>query len=450
MVEINYDNKRNAVLGLLILFVLIVGSFLLVDSIFPERPEKNVILLVLDTVRADHVGCCSLERNGTYRAGGLTPSLDSLARHGTAFQACQAQARWTLPAFASIFTGVSSRAHRVNTGPSHMTGIAPEYITIPEMLAEAGYDTYGLFNAPVVDAPYGFHEGYDFIDARGCTLAVDAEYVVDRGLSWLDDRENESGFFMSLHFFDAHYPYDPPDEYWEGWGWDKIEFPSSQAMIQACTDSILTSVDYEFLHTLYCAEIHSMDAQIGRFFAELRDRGLAENTIIIVVADHGEEFGEHGNIFHRSFYQEVIHVPLIVAGPGVMDRVVSDPVGQYDILPTLARLLDLECPPYVEGLPLPLAPGDSLHESIPSSGELTGIKPLVAIRTKFITGIWDAGTDSLITFRRPEQDMLSQGNDDGWFLRMAMEYWATPTLLSPMIVPNSEQRSALMKNLGYI
>jgi arylsulfatase A-like enzyme len=444
-------DKIRIVLGVVV--VVAFGLWLghaLVDIVSSSPPKPNVILLLLDTARADHVGSCSAEDNGYYSADGLTPHLDSLAATGIAYPYCQAQASWTLPCMVSIFTGVSQRAHGANTGPDYMTGISEEYTTIAEMMHNARYDTYGLFNVPVMDEPYGFHQGYDFVNAEGCTLAVDAKTVVDQGTQWLDDRGNADGFFMSLHFFDAHYPYDPPQTYWDRLGLERFNFPSAQGIIASFYNGEVTEQDFDILHALYCAEIHSMDAEIGRLFAALRARGLADSTIIIVVADHGEEFGEHGEIFHRSFFQEVIHVPLIIAGPGVPGGlVVNNAVGQYDILPTLAHLLGLECPDYVEGYVA--LPDCTSHGAIPSSGEITGVKPIIAIRSNNAKTFWEAEEDQAIGFDLSENpgetEPLSVPES---LVGAARTLWATPHAFTPMIVPNSEQRSELMRDLGYI
>lgn len=429
------------------IMICMAGAIIYYGVLNPPSQKPNVVLLLIDTVRADHLSCYGYEKP-------TTPNIDQLAKEGLVYANCHAQALWTLPAMATIFTGVSQRAHGINTRDGYMTGIPDDYTTLPEILDNAGYDTYGLFNVPVMAEEYGFHQGFDHISDEGCIVTIDADSVVNNAITWLDERDNQSGFFMCLHFFDAHYAYDPPPEYWHMGGIERpegLEFLTSHQMADLARAGQIIESDVATLEDLYDLEIRFVDDEIGRLMDELKERGLYENTIFVVISDHGEEFLEHGFILHGfQFYQETIHVPFIIAGPGIGERlVVKQPVGQYDLLPTLAHLLDLDIPEYVEGMVA--LPGQVGHNYIPTSGDLSNDVDIAVIRRQSSKIWWSPTMDGAVGY-----DLSSDPMEEHpmaahpAFQEMIEQYWATPRIFPPINVPLSEERAARIRDLGYI
>lgn len=425
-------------------------------ALHPPSDHPNVILLLLDTVRYDVCGW-----HGLWAGESPTPVLDSLSVSGLSYLECQAQSSWTLPSMASIFTGVSERSHRAGSRGGFFFGVAEEYETLPELLRDQGFDSYAVFNVPVMDEPFGFWQGYDDVYpyvTQGARECLDADTVVKLGLEWLDAREDDvDPFFLTLHFFDAHYPYDPPLPYWSAVG---VEHPvgvfsaaTIDEMLELVRDSLLPPMDVELLSRLYVGEVMFMDAQIGRLCAGLRLRGLAENTIIVAIADHGEEFMEHGMLFHgRQLYQETVHVPWIITGPGVPEGLRAlNPVGQYDLLPTVMSLLGCPWPSYVEGLPA--LPDSTAHPFLPTSGDITGSLEQVAIRVGDVKVFWNPEQDFNIAYyvgegmiEHPDNIMVI----DSLVYEDAEFYAATPVCFQPLYVPEGDARAERLRDLGYI
>ncbi len=293
----------------------------------------NLLLVTLDTTRADHLGCY-----GDREAA--TPTLDRLAAEGIRLADAVTPVPMTLPAHASLLTGLTPPAHgvRVNGG----RGLAADRLTLAETLAAAGYRTAAFVSSFVLDPRFGLDQGFDTYDARfeatradafGAQSERSAAAVTDAALAWLEGARNDRRpFFLWVHYHDPHDPYAPPEPY-------ASRFPGRP----------------------YEGEIAYVDAQLGRLLAGIDRAGLGSATVIAVAGDHGESLGEHGETYHsRSLYEGAVHVPVLLAVPGaapgqvVDDRVVS----LVDLFPTLLDLLGLEPGAPVEGRSLVEAPPD--------------------------------------------------------------------------------------------
>lgn len=292
----------------------------------PERPD--VLLITLDTTRADHLGCYGHER-------ATSPHLDALAAQSIRFTRALSTSSWTLPAHASLFTGKFPASHGARfdprgalvladaiTAPAELRaqGLSPAEVTLAERLRDAGYDTAAVVGGPWLLRPFGLAEGFAHYDDAGITSYEGrrADAVTDAALAWLG-RERDAPFFLFLNYFDPHFPYDPP----EPWA-QRFLLPGSPPR---------PSWRPHF-EPLYDAEILFMDAQIGRLLDALRESGRFDGTLIVVTADHGELFGEHEAWGHQRFlYEELLRIPLIVkpAGPPQPGRAEHAPVQILDV-----------------------------------------------------------------------------------------------------------------------
>ncbi len=325
----------------------------------PAAP--NVVLVVIDTLRADHVGCYGY-------AQAATPRLDALAARGTRFAAARATSSWTLPSVASILTGRSAVEHG-----AERVGVAlgQGHVTLAETLAAAGYETAAFSaNVVLVTPEVGIAQGFDRFDvleipppADGsapvghiATRAATADLVTDAVLAWVKGRRDPSRpYFVYVHYFDPHASYAPPRAYAERFGVaadDPLVGPEQNLLVRGKppAEPVLAT-----LRKLYDAEIAFTDHEVGRLLDGLGvERDGAPASVVVVTADHGEEFGDHGGMEHgKTLFDEVLRVPLLIAGSGLPPgRVVEAPVSLVSILPTLTELAGV--PPAAGG------PGPSL------------------------------------------------------------------------------------------
>ena len=289
-----------------------------------ERP--NVVLVTLDTTRADRMGFLGSTR-------GLTPALDALAREATVFEKAFAQAPITTVSHATILSGTYPQFHRVNDFGVPLPASVP---WLPDLLRAQGYRTAAFVGALILDprgglAP-GFDRGFDTYDAgfkikrgkedRYATMERRGGEVVSRALAWLSQRP-PGPFFLWVHLYDAHDPYEAPEPFRS-----------------------------RFARAPYDGEIAYVDAQVGKLIAGLRAAELLDGTAVAVIADHGESLGEHGESTHGVFlYDPTIRVPLLVKRPGGRDagRRVASRVSAVDLAPTLLDLAGAAVPPGMQG-----------------------------------------------------------------------------------------------------
>jgi choline-sulfatase len=333
--KVHMTRARVAVVALVVLSIL--GLFLavrwlrpspspsdIVGSLWAERgvTKPNVLLITLDTTRADHLGCY-----GDSRA--TTPNVDALARGGVLFMQNASPAPLTLPAHSSIMTGMYPTHHGVRVNGN--TALSPSEETLAEIFAERGYATAAFIAAFVLDGRWGLNQGFDVYDDHFDLKKYDhldlagvqrpANEVVDAALPWLESHES-GPFFAWIHLYDPHTPYEPPEPF--------ASAHRAQGLIG-----------------LYDGEIAFADSQVGRLVSWLRESGLDHRTIVIVLGDHGEGLGSHGEANHGYFvYDYALHVPFVVATPfeqlqGVR---VSAQTSSVDVFLTLLDLAGIEPP----------------------------------------------------------------------------------------------------------
>ncbi|MEQ8766879.1 MAG: sulfatase-like hydrolase/transferase [Planctomycetota bacterium] len=290
-----------------------------------DADELSVLLITLDTTRADRLGCY-----GRGEAG--TPHLDALAQEGVRFERAYTVAPITLPAHTSILTGTTPLYHGVRDNGAYR---APDrLVTLAELMKDGGRRTSAFIAAFPLHREFNLDQGFevyddavDESDSQFLHAERRGDHVVDAALDWLRKLDADETFFSWVHLFDPHAHYDPPSPFAE-------RFPGDP----------------------YQGEISFTDACVGRLIDELKKQGRLEKTLIVVVADHGESLGDHDEKSHGLLiYEGTMHVPLIFAGPGAGRGIVRrDVVRTIDIVPTIVELFDLDMPRAVQGAPLDL------------------------------------------------------------------------------------------------
>jgi arylsulfatase A-like enzyme len=408
---------------------------------FTCRP--NIILISIDALRADHLGCYNYER-------ATSPVLDSLAATGTRFANCQSQAPWTLPSHASLFTGLTARSHGAGISDESFTGLDPDLASLPVVLLENGYGTFGLANFTFLSPMFGFSNGFSFYTCHTEDRAVDAGRMIEQAMDIIDaNAGKQAPFFLFLHLMDVHSPYLPPAPY--DTMFTKV-YKKSDGFWPGSIRVDCLKEWKDFLLSQYDGDIANTDAQLGRLFGYLRKLGIAESTLIIVVSDHGDSFLDHRTIEHSTtLYQELLHVPLIVSGPGIPVRVAEEPVGLFDVFPSILGYLGLSVQQPLEGTDIFTQPLDA-RRIIPSGEILDRFvdSHMVAVRRGDDKLFLDAVTGKSIMFNLFDDPLEMHPvpvSDE--MVEAAMYYWSTPPLGHPEPVDDLESMESI-RSLGYL
>jgi arylsulfatase A-like enzyme len=335
--------------------------------------SPNLVLISIDSLRADHLGAYGYARD-------TSPNLDRLAAEGALFEAALSSSSWTLPTHASMFTGLPQSVHGVDrTGRS-----LPEAAqTLAEGLAASGYRTLGVWSGPYLHPHFGLAQGFERYErCTGYDIAgpedlgpqnrevfhrshedITSPRIVEVVEAWLAE-EDPRPFFLFVHMWDVHYDYIPPAPYDERFDPGYDGSADGRGLADASVLAGLSPRDREHVVALYDGEIAWTDMHVGKILARLERLGLADRTVVVVTADHGEEFLEHGSFGHRkALFEESVRVPLVVRGPGVPAGLsVVRPVSTVDLAPTLLELAGAEPLSDVMGTSLvPLFRGEPLE-----------------------------------------------------------------------------------------
>ena len=373
----------------------------------PDFSKPNVLLLTLDTVRADHVSLYGYKRN-------TTPYLSDLARAATVFAHATAAGDMTITSHAAILTGTyaswnGARPHQTASGSG--VPISDKYPTLAEILSAQGYSTAAVVaNSGFLTREWGFDRGFQFFDARGAVrmmpprkeylLRYGARQVLHHVIDTTEfdmmflrageinreayrflDRARGSGhpFFLFLNYMDAHSPYAPPAQFDELYPSER-DLSIPDARYGLLFDQLvegrgqMSQEEREHYVSQYDGGIAYMDAEIGKLIAGLKQRGLYDNTLLIIVSDHGEAFGERNLVGHGlSVNEDQVYVPMIVKYPRSDQRQwVEERVGHTDILPTVMEVTGIAPPPFLQGFSLRKGTGNAnrklISESFPGSG----------------------------------------------------------------------------------
>jgi arylsulfatase A-like enzyme len=306
---------------------------------------RGVVLIVVDTLRADHLGCYGYERP-------TSPELDAIAAQGVLFENAFATSPWTLPSVASILTGQLPSRHAAGTqegerGKGRYVRLDDSVPTLAGLLSEAGVTTAAFVNNPYLGTRYGLGRGFELYDHRTTSNRElrRADEMVDLALAWLDEQAQGS-FFVLVHLFDPHMDYDPPPatrgRYTHEHG-AAGALPIEQPKAIQDRAASMPEAERELIRAAYDEEVAFVDRELGRLFAALRERGLDQSVLVLATADHGEELFDHGGFEHgHSVHGELIHVPLIAWGAGVAPRRASAAVSIVDLAPTILEALGVE------------------------------------------------------------------------------------------------------------
>ncbi len=319
-----------------------------------EPNPHNVIIYLIDTLRADHLGMYGYGLN-------TSPHLDELSRDGITFSNARAQSSWTRASVASIFTGLYPRSHDVN---DRQDKLSPRALTLPVLLQASGYQTAGIITNSNIAAPYGFDRGFDTYIRLGEQRTEEIHQLSDvlneKAFSWLSDCDLDRPFFLYLHTTDPHAPYTPRSPFRERFITTRqyetllsprdINHTDMNRLRRTSSEDPIIQLTKEF-KALYDGEIAFNDHQFGLLVQWLKDHDLYESTFFVVVSDHGEEFYEHQRWGHgKTLYNEQLAAPLIFKLPGQIGAgVMVDGIAQHkDLLPTLLEFLGLQIPQGVQ------------------------------------------------------------------------------------------------------
>ena len=317
-----------------------------------SQDHPNVILIVIDTQRADHLSCYGYKRN-------TSPTLAKFAEKGILFENAISQSSWTWPATASILTGLYPYTHGIiNDESSFMVN---SIVTLAEILQENHLTTFAISGNPLISKDKNFDQGFETFVEMPWTRA---EHLNHRFEKWLD-RNNKLQFFAYLHYMDPHDPYHAPGDFYDMFDPDyrgKYNFDKGNDVSSAVNplwkainygqgDAEYTERDIEHLAALYDGEIRYSDSQFALLLDALKKQNVLDKTIIIITSDHGEEFLEHGKLKHGiHLYDETIKVPLIIWGPEMTEaKRIKEQVETLDIYATLCTMLGIDIPEHIQG-----------------------------------------------------------------------------------------------------
>lgn len=353
---------------------------------FPPPGSPNVVLISLDTLRADHLGCYGYERP-------TSPVIDEFAERATLFETALSTASKTAESHMTMFTSLYGSVHGIGTlatadDPGAEIAVLGSGIqTLAGIFYDRGYATAGYHSGGFMQAKFGFSKGFELYE----------EGRLGNVTYWLRENAADRPFFLLYHTYDVHDPYTPKppydamftDDEYDGrivHDLERLKQMSDSQEWTTYTEKYWSLVDgedpkdIEHLVALYDGEIAALDAQLAKLFATIEE--YAPDTLVIIVSDHGEEFGEHGSFLHSHIYGELLHVPLIIREPGQASGTrIETPVSFIDLAPTILELLGMEPPKQFQGRSLvPLM-----------SAEDSGSEPSVPARTELFSSLESAG-----------------------------------------------------------
>jgi len=436
-----------------------------------ERP--SFIVLLVDTLRADYLGAYGFE-------GAISPNLDRLAAESLLFENCFANAPWTKPSIATLFTslppavhGVTGMGREIWSGEGGLMEVLPkEAETIAERFQGAGYRTAAFVANPFISPRYGFSQGFDLFERKETTAAL-----LSSASAWVSERakSHEPPVFLYLHVMDVHGPYDAPRRDYEtvlrqmGEGPPGTLTEEEYARIPAYLREIDWATEQERYRlkawrARYGADVHALDREIGPFLDELRTSGLLDRAYFVLTSDHGEELMEHGGWNHgNNLYDHQLHVPLLIRKPLAEDagRRIAALVSLVDLMPTLSAAGGVEAPPGILGRDFStlLRGGKSAGTAAVFAGAVNENPRIRGVRTLSHKLIWDEerGEIELYDMLGDPKECRNLSEDDGstvlrmkTYLRENLERTEARGALAPHVAPMDDELRDRLKALGYV
>jgi arylsulfatase A-like enzyme len=378
----------------------VVATLLVLSACQRSAPKPSIILILVDTLRADYLGVYGFD-------GPISPRIDAFVAESVLFENCFAQAPWTKPSTASLLTSLQPGVHRVLSHRGQFLArrvvgnseaLSEEAVTLAEALHAGGYATGAFVANPWVRPEHGFNQGFDVFDLHPAGKATPSD-PIKAARRWIAELPKDRPYFAYIHLMDVHGPYNAPEEDYEAvrnshhLGGEPI--PLTQLQILQVPKYLRKSPwmqanpdDVRVWRARYAANVHAADRHLGEFFAELRADGALERSIVVLTADHGEQLHEHGGWDHGyGLYDEELHVPLIVRLPGgrTGGRRIAAVVSLIDVMPTIVKLTGA---PAVGGMQ-----GRDLSESL--EGRSSGLRsaPSFATAVKWKPGLQSVRTE---------------------------------------------------------
>ena len=431
---------------------LAAGALLLaVTTIACQRAEPtgryNVILISIDTLRADRLGTYGYDHN-------TSPNIDRWAESSLVFESVVAESSWTLPSHVTLLSGLLPSNH-ATVLPTLRPGNSVELLS--EIFAAAHYRTFGLTDGGYMVRDHGFDRGFEVFDSR--KKSFDA--ATQRALKEIEALDEDERFFLFLHTYDVHCPYDPSETFREMFLSENAEFIETAGRCgnPHFNSEPLTAGQVQYLSDSYDASIRELDEHFGRFVDQLQSLGHLNDTVLILTSDHGEEFDEHGQIGHeRTLFRESLMVPLIVSAPQLSPSRVDALVGLVDVAPTALQLAEIESTERFDGRPLTSNAGaPDFSSSSPRISELSWQGALRSVMTPEWHLILDLETDQPLLFSnsadKAESIDLTDLNPDavGDLMESLRQYQSAlmPRTAEPIGEQDPEQLEQL-RALGYI
>ena len=388
---------------LLLIFGIITAIILVIESTNNKEEEIkctdcNIILIVTDALRQDHVGTYGYYRN-------TTPNIDKLAEKSIVFQNAISQATWTKPSIASLFTSTYPTRHQTYAiqGINNRGKIAlpDSFNTLAEQLKQKKYKTMGYVNNAWLSPEYNLNQGfeeYKFIYPDN-KLTSKINEVIEK-------HENEK-FFLFVHYLGPHGPYTPPKPYNSLFVEKEHDYINlSKRNPKYLERKKPSKTELEYIISQYDGDIAYTDNEIGKILNLLKEKKLLDTTIIIITSDHGEELADHRGIYgHETIpYDTLIKVPLIIKIPGIMakKRIITNQVQLIDLMPTLLNITGIRTPEGIDGMNLiPLIKGNRI-ESNSFSEQNWKTKHVISIRKDGLKYLYNTKTDKGMLFNLKE------------------------------------------------
>jgi arylsulfatase A-like enzyme/Tfp pilus assembly protein PilF len=400
------------------------------SNVPPPQHPLNLLLVTIDTLRADRLGCY-----GNYNIE--TPNLDRIAKRGVLFENAVTQTPLTAPAHAGIFTGLYPTVHGVRDTGGFV--LSSSHAVLAEILRQQGWDTAAFVGSSVLKRQFGFSRGFAHYDDEMPKLdphKIAGDYaerraaeVVDKAVAWLASKSGKP-FFLWVHVFDPHSPYDPPSPFRE-----------------------------KYSGRAYDGEVAYTDRELGRLFAAVERKSAPENTLIVVLSDHGESLSDHGEYTHGVFlYDSTLRIAFLMAGPGVPKGLRVKPQARaIDVLPTVLDLMGSKTPPAAQGVSL--TPAFAGKQPPPSFAYVETLYPKINMRWAELRGIRN-NRWKYIRAPKPELYDLVQdpaetsnviGNHPAEARQLEANLKSVTTDVEKVQTTMADQRTlAQLKSLGYL